>query len=87
MDSLRKSRQMVADALLLFLPAAGNRNDTNLNNQGTNGNYWSSSLNESNARNARNLNFNSGNSNMNNNNRYYGRSVRAVLVQALTLFL
>ena len=28
-----------------FLPAAGNRNDTNLNNVGSNGNYWSSSLN------------------------------------------
>lgn len=78
---------MVADALLLFLPAAGIRYGTNLRLQGTNGRYWSSSLNESDARNARYLYFNSGNSNMNNNNRYNGQSVRAVLVQALTLFL
>ena len=70
----------------MFLPAAGNRNNTSLNNQGTNGNYWSSSLNTDNPRNAWNFNFNSGNSNMNNNNRYNGFSVRPVLVQALTFF-
>ena len=70
----------------IFLPAAGYRNDTNLNNQGSNGNYWSSSLNENNSNNAWNLNFNSGNSNMNNNNRYNGQSVRPVCAQALTFF-
>lgn len=63
----------------IFLPAAGNRNGTNLNNQGSNGNYWSSSLNTDNPYNGRNLNFNSSNKNMNNNNRYNGHSVRAVL--------
>ena len=62
----------------IFLPAAGNRNDSSLNNAGSNGNYWSSSLNSSNTNNAWNLNFNSGNCNMNNNNRYNGQSVRAV---------
>lgn len=63
----------------LFLPAAGNRNSSNLNNQATNGNYWSSSLNDSNSNNARNLNFNSENANTNNNNRYNGFTVRPVL--------
>ena len=62
----------------LFLPAAGYRNGTSLNNAGTNGNYWSSSLNTENPNNAWNLNFNSGNCNMNNNNRNNGLSVRPV---------
>ena len=61
-----------------LLPAAGNRNDTNLNNLGSNGNYWSSSLNTDNPNNAWNVNFNSGNVNRNNNNRYNGFSVRPV---------
>ena len=67
-----------------FLPAAGWRNDTSLNNAGSNGNYWSSSLNESNSNNARNLNFNSDNHNTNNNNRYNGYSVRPVFRQHLS---
>ena len=61
-----------------ILPAAGNRNGTELNNAGSNGNYWSSSLNENNSDNARNVNFNSGGVNRNNNNRYNGFSVRPV---------
>ena len=40
--------QMTAENVSLscssFLPAAGWRNDTDLNNAGSNGNYWSSSL-------------------------------------------
>jgi hypothetical protein len=61
------------------LPASGNRNGSNLNNHGSNGNYWSSTLNNSNVSNAYNLNFNSGNYNSNNNNnRYYGHTVRPV---------
>ena len=60
------------------LPAAGYRNGTSLNNAGSNGNYWSSSLNTSNPNNAYNLNFNSGNHNTNNNNRYNGFTVRPV---------
>ena len=62
----------------LFLPAAGNRWNDNLNNAGSNGNYWSSSLNTSNPNNAWNFNFNSGNYNMNKNNSNNGQSVRAV---------
>ena len=58
--------------------AAGYRNGTSSNNVGSNGNYWSSTLNESNTNNAWNLNFNSGNHNMNNNNRNNGHTVRPV---------
>lgn len=38
------------------LPAAGNRNGSNVNNVGDNGNYWSSTANDEN--NAYNVNFN-----------------------------
>lgn len=59
--------------------AAGNCNESLLNNIGINGKLWSSSLNENNSTNGRNLNFNyDGNLNDNNNNRYYGQSVRGV---------
>ena len=66
------------NAATLFLPAAGNRNNNSsaLNNAGTNGNYWSSSVNGTNAY---NLNFNSGTVNPgNNNNRANGFSLRCV---------
>jgi hypothetical protein len=72
---------------LLFLPAAGNRNNNNgtLNNRGSNGYYWSSTENGTN--NAWNLNFNSAgantnnnNNNNNNNNRSNGFSVRCIAV-------
>ena len=63
--------------LRCFFPASGNRNGTGLNNRGSNGNYWSSSLHSS--PNGYNLNFNSGGVNpANNNNRFNGFSVRAV---------
>ena len=63
------------------LPAAGNRSGTSISNVGSNGNYWSRTLNSSNPNNAYNLNFNSGNwSNWNNNNRNNGFTVRAVRV-------
>ena len=61
----------------LFLPAAGYRNDSNVNNVGDNGIYWSSTPNDSD--NAYNLNFNSSNVNpANNDNRNNGNSVRLV---------
>ena len=64
--------------------ASGNGTGRSWNNRGTNGNYWSSTWNS--ARNARNLNFNSGGVNpQNNNNRYYGMPVRPV--QHLSLIL
>lgn len=61
----------------VLLPVAGNRNNSNgsLNNVGSNGNYWSSTVNGTNAR---NLNFNSSNANMNSNNRANGNSVRCL---------
>ena len=63
--SSKGGRQVRTD---IFLPAAGNRNGTSLNNAGSNGNYWSSSPNPNNSDNAYNLNFNSGNYDWNNNN-------------------
>lgn len=60
-----------------FFPASGNGNGTTWNNRGSNGNYWSASMNST--RNARNLNFNSGGVNpQNTNNRYNGFPVRPV---------
>ena len=59
------------------LPVAGNRNNSNgsINNVGSNGNYWSSTVD---GINSRNLNFNSTGANMNNNNRANGNSVRCL---------
>lgn len=60
----------------LFFQAAGYRNNSNatVNNVGSNGYYWSSTVNGTNSY---NLNFNSTNVNpVNNNNRPYGFSVR-----------
>ena len=65
----------------IFLPAAGYRNDTNLNSAGSNGNYWSRSLYTNYSNNAYGLDFNSGSLNWNYNNRSFGRSVRPVRVQ------
>ena len=57
----------------LKIPAAGNRNNNNVNNIGTNGYVWSASYNNNNAN---YLNFNSNEVNMNNNNRNNGYAVR-----------
>ena len=90
MVNKKKSRGRFGDAempsLPLFsiddcpenVPAAGYRNGTSLNNEGSNGNYWSSTSNESNTNNAYNLNFNSDNFNRDWNNRNNGQSVRPV---------
>ena len=67
----------------MIIIAAGYRNnsDASLNNQGSNGNYWSSSITGTNSY---NLNFDSGSVNpANNNNRANGFSVRCL--QALIL--
>ena len=58
-------------------PVAGYRNNSTgaLTNVGSNGNYWSSTVSGTNAR---NLNFNSSNANMNSNNRANGFSVRCI---------
>ena len=62
----------------IFLPAAGYRRGTNLDVSGSDGYYWSGSLDESLSDRAYILNFDSGYFDWNNNNRYYGRSVRPV---------
>lgn len=79
-DTLHKASvsAFITDGCPACLPAAGYRNGTEVNNQGSNGNYWSSSLNSNNSNNAYNLNFNSSNYDWNNNNRYNGHTVRPV---------
>ena len=75
-NSLLSSCQVVTVATLFF-PCSGNGNGTSWNNRGSNGNYWSLSLNSE--ANGRNLNFNSGGVNpQNNNNRFNGFSGRPV---------
>lgn len=61
----------------VLLSVAGNRNNSNgsLGNVGSNGNYWSSTVDGTNSR---NLNFNSSDANMNSNNRANGFSVRCL---------
>ena len=68
---------LISDYFYQRLPAAGNRNGQDVNNVQNNGNYWSSTANNSN--NAYHLNFNDNNLNpQNNNNRNNGYSVRLV---------
>ena len=68
----------MADIKFLFFPAVGNAENGKVNNVGDFGNYWSVSLNDDGVSNAWELNFNDGNCEVNNNNRYYGHSVRPV---------
>ena len=62
----------------IFLPAAGWRGDGELSNAGSDGNYWSSSLNPNYDFNAFGLYFDSGGWNWGYGLRLYGHSVRAV---------
>jgi len=63
--------------LRLRLRVAGNANGSSLNNQGSNANWWSSTVNS--ATNAYNLNLNSSNIYpQNTNNKYNGFSVRCI---------
>ncbi len=75
---LHQKNRAINSEVIVPLAAAGNRNNSNgsMNNVGSNGNYWSSSINGTNAY---NLNFNSGSVNSaNNNNRANGFSVRCI---------
>ena len=63
---------------LVMGPAAGNGNGSDLNNAGSNGNYWSSTPNSDNSNNAWNLNCNSSNFKSGNNYRHNGYPVRPV---------
>ncbi len=62
----------------IFLPAAGYRYGSSLDDAGSGGDYWSSSLYSGYTGDAWYLDFNSGNCNMYDLDRYYGLSVRAV---------
>ena len=62
----------------IFLPASGGRYDTTLGSQGTYGNYWSSSLNVSNARYGHYLSFEPNSASMVYTFRHSGFSVRPV---------
>ena len=62
----------------IFLPAAGHRHWTSRFNVGENGNYWSSTPNESYAMYAYGLYFSSSDLKLGWNDRAYGRSVRPV---------
>ena len=76
-DSLSVSYQAATAVTTHFFPCSGNGNGSSWNNRGSNGNYWSRSLNS--AANGRNLNFNSsGVNSQNNNNRFNGFPVRPV---------
>ena len=63
----------------IFLPAAGCRNDSILSLAGSYGYYWSGSLNTSSLSYAYHLYCSSSGVDWSSYNRYYGRSVRAVL--------
>lgn len=85
MDEKFRLFAVCLNAILRFIqlkghifPASGQRNNSNsqLNNGGSNGYYWSASANNTN--NGHYLNFNSSNFNWNNNNRANGFPVRAV---------
>lgn len=62
----------------IFVPAAGNCSNGSADNVGSNGNLWSSSINESFPINGWLLNLNSDNVNMFNEKRYNGLTVRPV---------
>ncbi len=62
----------------IFLPAAGDRLGTSVSGAGSNGRYWSSSLDSSDPSRAYYLYFYSGNVDWRSYARYYGPSVRAV---------
>ncbi|MCQ2262595.1 MAG: hypothetical protein MJZ42_05510 [Bacteroidales bacterium] len=69
----------MANGNIIFLPAAGYRSVSSLLRVGSYGYYWSSSLNESRSDYANYLNFRDGDISRDDYDRYYGRSVRAVL--------
>ena len=62
----------------IFLPAAGDRDNSSLGEAGADGNYWSRTLGGSYPNNARGLYFHSDFIGTYNGYRYYGRSVRPV---------
>ena len=63
----------------IFLPAAGDRSGSSLNNAGSDGDYWSSTPDGSSRNYACYLFFNSDGHHVGRSGRYYGRSVRPVI--------
>ena len=62
----------------LVFPFSGRGGNGSVNSQGSNGYFWSSSLNTSDPSSGRRLGVDSGNGGMNNNDRFYGFCVRGV---------
>lgn len=77
-NGVKGRRFTASNGKCLFLPAAGYRSGSSLDNAGDGGYYWSSSLYTDSPYNAWGLYFDSDNCYMGYSNRYYGRSVRAV---------
>ncbi len=84
-DGINGYRVTAANGNSIFLPAAGYRYDTYLNYVGSTGYYWSSSLFSGLSYHARYLYFDSSDHSMNHYYRCYGRSVRPVYDERLTI--
>ena len=69
---------IIVVTIALGLPGGNRNNNGNFNNIGNNGNWWSSSQNNTNNAWNRNLNNNNDNVNRNNNNKKNGFSVRCL---------
>ena len=63
----------------IFIPMAGSRSGSSIKNLGTNGYYWTSSLNENYPYEARGSYIGTSGCGLDKCNRYEGRTVRAVL--------
>lgn len=74
----RKSDTGPCSGNSIFLPAAGYRSDGSLDNAGSQGVYWSSSLFEEDLELAREVNFRSSEVKRSRSGRYYGQSLRPV---------
>ncbi|MBP3762555.1 MAG: DUF1566 domain-containing protein [Bacteroidales bacterium] len=78
MNGVNGRKFTAANGNSLFLPAAGSRWDSELYGAGEYGDYWSSSLYAGYPYDAWDFNFYSGDQGMDDDLRYYGRSVRPV---------